>query len=60
MHKLGNVSSKLVQLKCITDGGLGAEPPAAGRFLVNFLKKLFNAIGTHFARVQSRLKELDF
>ena len=36
MSKLGDVVSKLVQLKRITDGGLGAEPPAAGQFFVIF------------------------
>ena len=42
-------------------GGLWAEPPAAGRFLLVFGKKCyFNPIGSHFARVQSHLKELDF
>ena len=53
MYKLGDVLSKVVQLKCITDEGLGAEPPAArghvglrappptaGRFFCNFLEKL--------------------
>ena len=60
--------------KRITDGGLGAEPPAAGgygglgakhpaagRFLYVFGKKsYFNPIGSHFGRVHSNLKELDF
>ena len=30
MCKLGDVLRKLEELKRITDGGLGAEPPAAG------------------------------
>ena len=61
-------------LKRITDGGLGAEPPAAGgygglgakppaagQFLLSFWKKSYlNPIGSHFARVQSHFKELDF
>ena len=66
MYELGNASSKVVQLKCSTDGGsgaeppaaggyrgLGAEPPAAGQLFCNFLEKksYFNAIGSHFARV---------
>ena len=42
-------------------GGLRAKPPAAGRFLEVFEKKsYFNPIGSHFARVHSHLKELDF
>ena len=41
--------------------GLEAEPQAAGRFFVIFWKKgYFNVIGSHFARVQSHLKDLDF
>ena len=52
MCKLGDVLSKLEYFKCITDGGLGAEPSAAGgygdlgakppaarRFFVIFWKK---------------------
>ena len=43
------------------DGGLGAKPPTAGRFLKVFGKKsYFNPIGSHFASVHSDLKELDF
>ena len=75
MSNLGDVLSKLVQLKRITDGGLKAKPPAAGgywgprakppaasRFFCSFFgkKSYFNAIGSHFARVQSHLKELKF
>ena len=42
-------------------GCLGEKPPAAGRFFVSFGRKsYFNAIGSHFARVHSHLKELDF
>ena len=46
-------------LKRITEEGLEAKPPEAERF---FEKKTsyFNAIGSHFARVLSYLKELDF
>ena len=53
MSELGDALSKLVQLKRITDGGLGAEPPAAGgyeglrakplvggQFFVIFLEKM--------------------
>ena len=61
MSNLGDVLSKLALLKCVTDGGyegLGAKPPAEGRFFEK--KSYFNAIGSHFARVQSHFKELDF
>ena len=34
--KSRDVGSILVSLKRITDGGLGAKPPAAGRFLEIF------------------------
>ena len=58
MSKLGDVLSKLVQIKRITNGGLGVQPPAAGdyeclgakpsttrQFFVIFWKKsYFNAI----------------
>ena len=45
--------SEVVQLKRITDGGA---------IFSNFFWKnsYFNAIGSHFARVQSHLKQLDF
>ena len=37
------------------------EPPTAGQFFVIFeIKSYFNAIGSHFAHVQSHLKELEF
>ena len=44
----------------------GAKPPAAGRFFKVFLRffleknSYFSPIGSHFARVHSHLKELDF
>ena len=61
MCKLGDVLSKLVQLKRMTDEGLGAELPATGGYgsllLGDFLK---NAIGSQFARILSHLKALDF
>ena len=58
-------------LNRITDGGLGAEPPAATgvwrqtpyrwAIFVRFWKKsYFNPIGSHFVRVHSHLKELNF
>ena len=41
MFKVGDVLTKVVQLKPITDGGLlGAKPPAAGRFFVIAWKKI--------------------
>ena len=59
MSELADVSSKLVQLKRITSGGLGAKP--LSNFLQFFGKiSYFNAFGSHFARAQSHLKELDF
>ena len=39
MLQLGGVLSKLVQFKCIVDGGLGAKPLVAGQFL-QFLEKI--------------------
>ena len=44
--------------KRITDGGLGASPPEAEQFFEK--TSYFNAIGIHFARVLSYLKELHF
>ena len=67
MSKLGDVLSKLVQLNRFKDGGLGvdspvsggygglgAKPPAAGKFWKK--ERYFNAIGSHFAHVQSHFK----
>ena len=65
MSKLGDVLRKLVQLKRITDGGLGADPPAAGgyeslgakfpaaeQFFVTSRKNsCFNTIGLQIARI---------
>ena len=71
MSNFGDVLRELLQTKRITDEGLGAESPvggsfrglganptAAGQFFE--IKSDFNAIGSHFASVQSHLKELDF
>ena len=44
--------------KRITEEGLGAKPTEAERFFEK--TSYFNAIGIHFARVLSHLKELDF
>ena len=73
MSNLEDLLSKLVQLKRNTDGGLraespaaggyvrlGAKPPAARRFFVIRKNNNFNAIGSHLARVQNHLKEIDF
>ena len=66
MSNLEDVLKKLVysnvsQTAAGGYGGLGAKPPAAGRFC-KFLEKksYFNPIGSDFARVHSHLKELDF
>ena len=67
MSKLGDVLSKLVQLNCFKDGGLGVEPPVSGGYeglgakpsaAEKFWEKerYFNAIGSNFARVQSHFK----
>ena len=43
------------------NGGLEAKPVAAEQFFVVFWKKsCFNTIKSHFARIQSHLKVLDF
>ena len=75
ISNFGDVLRELVYLKRITDGCLGAEPPAArgfgglggeapGRWAI-FCKffgknRYFNATESQFARVQSHLKALDF
>ena len=80
MSQLEDVLSKLVLLKRVTDGGLGAKPPAmewgygllrrlwvpggeassSWVIFCNSLEKIcFDAIGSHFARGQIVLKELD-
>ena len=52
MSALGNMLSKLEEVKLITNRGLGTEPPAAGGY-GQFLDKnnYFNVIESHFARV---------
>ena len=40
MSKFGDMMSKLVYLKCITDRDLGTKSTAAGQFHVIFLKKI--------------------
>ena len=39
MLQLGGMLNKLMQFKCIIDGGLGAKLPVAGQFL-QFLEKI--------------------
>ena len=58
MSKLGDVLSKLMLLKRITEGGLGVKPPEAEQFFEK--TSYFNAIGIHSALILSYLKELDF
>ena len=60
-----------MQLKRISDGDLGADPPATRGFesmgqsrwaiFLQFfkIKSYFNEIGSHFASVQSHLKQLN-
>ena len=61
MSKMGAVLSNLTLLKTYHRRGLGAKPPAAGHYFVIFWgKSCFNATGSHFARAQSHLKELNF
>ena len=61
IRKLGDVCKQISLLKRITDEGLGPKPQLLENFLEFFWKKsYFNAIGSHFACVQKRLKELDF
>ena len=58
MSKLGDVLSKLVQLKRITNEGVGPKPQKLGIFLK--IPNYFNAIEIHSARVQTYLSELDY
>ena len=67
---MGDVLSKLVQLKRITDVSLGEKPPTAGRFFVIFWKTsyllpldhnlhMFRAIRkTRFLALESQFKKL--
>ena len=55
MSKLEDVLSKLVP------GGSTGEDPSHWAIFCNFLEKsYFNATGSHFARIQSYLKEQHF
>ena len=40
--------------------GYGRAPSRYAIFVIFLKKSYFNAIGPHFARVQSHLKEIDF
>ena len=62
--------NKLVQLKHITDGGLGAEPPEVGQFFfekqailmpLDNIPHVFKAIGRNykFLAFESQLKKLN-
>ena len=73
MSSLGDVLSKLVYSNVSQTGvwgrspqppeamGPGGKAPSRWAIFVSFWKKIyFNATGSHFARVHSHLKELDF
>ena len=66
MSKFGNVfESRSVLYSNVSQTGFGGEPPAAEAMGVwgqsNFLKKsYFNTIASHYARIQSHFKVLDF
>ena len=52
MLQLCSMLNKLMQFKCIIDGGLGAKRPVAGQFS-QFLKKkitILPSFGSHFER----------
>ena len=66
MSKLADVLSKEVSCNSKVSlngaggyGGLGVKPQSLGTFS-QLKKKLFYTIGSHFARIQSHLKVLDF
>ena len=74
MSQLGDVCrvKKCIETQKYHRRGLGAEPPAAEGYggkaasrwatFRNFLEKksCFTTIGSHFARIQSHLKVLDY
>ena len=62
MSKLGEVCEQTTATQTYYRRGLGAKPPAAGRFFVIFWKKSYaNAIDdSHSARVHSQLNALHF
>ena len=59
--KLGDVASKLGQLKHVTEG-LGGGAPSRWAIFCNFLEKMaiLMRFGSHFARFQSHSKEKIF
>ena len=48
MLQLGGMLSKKMQFKYITDGGLGAKPPATGQFFEKIT--ILTSLGSHFER----------
>ena len=54
------MSSKLVYLKCSPDGFFGAKQLLEDFLYFSEKISYFNAIRSHFALVQSHLKELGF
>ena len=61
------LSEEVYYISNVSQTGPGAEPPTAEApsrwaIFLNFLKKkvYFNTIESHFARIQSHLKVLDF
>ena len=60
MSNLGDVLSQLVYSNA-SQTGSGAEAPSRWAIFVRFWEKsYFNPTGSHFARVHSHLKEVDF
>ena len=62
LSKLGDVVSKLVQLKHVTEGAWVRSPQPLGNFLLFFGKKMAILVrfGSHFARFQSHWKNKIF
>ena len=63
MPQSGNVPSKLVQLKHITDRGLGAKPKFLGTFCnISEKKSLFKTSNqiSHLLRVIQKIKFIQF
>ena len=61
MSDLGDELSQLVYLNISQTGIWGLSPQPLGDFCKFLEKKSYlNPIGSHFARVQSHFKELDF
>ena len=60
MSNLGDVLGKLVYSNVSQTGVWGQSPQPLGDLCKFLEKSYFNPIGSHFARVHSHLKELDF